>query len=197
MTPKSGAKAKVIEVLTVFALLSSSCFGASPGGGRALTPEGMQVETALASREFSLENGVHLRLSPGSAGKVFSDHVVLEQGSVRVGHFNAYTVDAGQLQIQATDPGAQAVVRMTNNLVEVASLGGGLSVTDGGAMLTRVVSGTRLSFQQSGASGQTGAAPPRKKLPSDTHIMTWTIVVTGVAALAIGLTAGAQHKSPF
>jgi hypothetical protein len=188
---------RINTVLTAIVFLSSSCFGVSPADGRATIPEGMQLETALASGEISLENGVNLRLSPGSAGKVFRDHVVVEQGSIRIGHFNGYTVEAGQLHIEAADSRAQAVVRMTNNVVEVASVGGGLSVTDGGAMLTRVVSGTRLSFQQSAAKGQSGAAPPRKKLPSDRRIMIWTIAVTGVAALTIGLTAAAQGKSPF
>ncbi len=192
---------RVQILLTAAALYAGSCFGASPAigtiGGNASITEGTQLETAAAPSDVSLENGVNVRLSPRSAGTVFSDHLVLEEGSLRVDNFNGYTVDAGQVQIQATDAGAQAVVRVTNKTVEVASVGGNLNVTDGGAMLTRVVSGTRMSFQQSAASAQSGAAPAHKRLPSDEHIMVWMIGITAVAALAIGLTAAAQGKSPF
>jgi hypothetical protein len=192
---------RIHTVLTAAIFCAGFCFGASPAigtaGGNAAITQGTQLEAVAAPSDLSLENGVNLRLSPRSAGTVFNDHIVLEEGSLRVGNFNGYTIDAGQLQIQATDPGAQAVVRMTNKIIEVASLGGRLNVTDGGAMLTRVVSGTRVSFQQSGASAQTGAAPAHKKLPSDERIMLWTIGITAAAALAIGLTAAAQGKNPF
>jgi hypothetical protein len=186
-------------LLTAAIFCLGSCFAASPAigtaGDNSAIMEGTQLETAAAPSDVRLENGVNLRLSPRSAGTVFSDHVVLEEGSLRVGHFNGYTVDAGQLQIQATDPGAQAVVRMTNKIVEVASVGGALNVADGGAMLTRVVSGTRVSFQA--GRGQQGTRSQHKMLPSDEKIMLWMILVTGAAALAIGLTAAAQGKSPF
>ncbi len=189
-------------LLTAAAFCAGSCFGAAPAigtmGGNAAIVEGTQLETATAPSDVSLQNGVNVRLSARSAGTVFSDHIVLDEGSLRVGNFNGYTVDAGQLQIQAIDAGAQAIVRMTKKTVEVASVGGSVNVSDGGAMLTRVVSGTRVSFQQSAASpAQTGAAPAHKRLPSDEHIMVWMIGITAAAALAIGLTAAAQGKSPF
>ncbi|MBV8867769.1 MAG: hypothetical protein JO210_20395, partial [Acidobacteriaceae bacterium] len=85
----------------------------------------------------------------------------------------------------------QAVVRLTKEAVEVASLGGGLKVSDGGAMLTRVVAGTKVSFRQSAS----GAGSPSKPLPSDEHVMLWLIAATAVAALVIGLTAASQGKS--
>jgi ferric-dicitrate binding protein FerR (iron transport regulator) len=190
---------RIRTLLTAAIFCAGFCFGASPAigtnGNNGVITEGAQLETAASPSDVNLENGVSVRLSPRSAGTVFSDHLVLEQGSLRVGHFNRYTVDAGQLQIQATDAGAEAVVRMTNKTVEVASVGGNLNVTNGGAMLTRIVSGTRVSFQQG------GPPPPgtsrHKMLPSDQHIMVWMIGITAVAALAIGLTAAAQGKSPF
>ena len=199
MIRESFCRVRIHIALTAAALCASSCFGASPAIGTTADNtailEGTQLETTAAARDVSLGNGVNVRLSPRSAGTVFSDHIVLEEGSLRVGHFNGYTVDAGELQIQATDPGAQAVVRVTSKVVEVASVGGNLNVTDGGAMLTRIVSGTRVSFRQGGPPPQ---GPSRHKmLPSDENIMLWMIAVTGAAALAIGLTAAAQGKSPF
>jgi hypothetical protein len=181
-------------------VLTFSCWAASPVIGTSETGpvmEGSAFQTVTSSSQVELENGVSVRFSPRSNGTVFSDHVVLEQGSVRVQNFNSYAVQAHQLAIQAADPAAQAVVRIAANKIEIASLGGSLNVSDGGAMLTRVASGTRLAFQDSGASAQSGAAPAKRRLPSDQHIMYWLIGITGAAALAIGITAAAQGKSPF
>ncbi len=170
------------------------CFAAGPN----VLPEGTQLETAAAASDVTLQNGVDLHFSARSGGTAFRDHLVLDDGAIRVSHFNGYPINARQLQIEAPDSSTQAVVRLTKGTVEVASLGGSLNVTDGGVMLTRVVAGTRMSFQQSAAStAQTGAAPARKRLPSDQHTMIWLIGITAVAALAIGLTAAAQGKSPF
>jgi hypothetical protein len=189
--------ARTNTVLMAVIFCAGYCLGASPDNASDTIAKGMHLEATAASREVNLENGVNLHLSPGSVGTAFSDRMVLEQGAVRVAHFNGYTIQAGQLQVQSTDLSAQAVVRMTNKTIEIASVGGGLNVTEGGAMLTRVVSGTRSSFQQSGASGSTGAAPGPKKLPSDHHVMIWMIGITAAAALTIGLTAASQGKSPF
>ncbi|MDQ2711856.1 MAG: hypothetical protein M3Y24_06410 [Acidobacteriota bacterium] len=180
--------------LTTLTAIVALAHGASPAIGIA---EGTQIHTALLPSQVRLQSGVEVSLSSRSAGTLYSDHVVLDEGSVRVGNFAGFTVDARQLQIQAEDPNAQAVVRLTNKTVEVASLGGNVNVTDGGAMLTRVTAGTRISFQQNASAGQTASAPGRKRLPSDQHTMIWLIGITAVAALAIGLTAAAQGKSPF
>jgi hypothetical protein len=161
-----------------------SCFAAVPN----LVPEGTQLETTASASDVSLQNGVDLRLSARSASTIFHDHLVLDDGAVRVSHFNGYPVNVRELRIESLDSSTQAIVRLTKGTVEVASLGGGLNVTDGGVMLTRVVAGTRMSFQQN-------SAPAHKPLPSDQHTMLWVIGVTAVAALVIGLTAASQGKS--
>lgn len=174
-----------------------------PVSGSTTLAEGTSLETANAPSDVRLENGVSVRLATRSAGTVYGDHVVLEQGAVRVGNFGDYTVNARHLLIAADTPGAEAVIRMTGKTVEVASLGGAVRVSDGGAMLTRVTAGTKVSFQDSGAAAgqpqavaQTGAAPG-SKVPSDKHTLMWIIGITAAAALALGLTAAAQGKSPF
>lgn len=161
-----------------------SCVAAAPN----VVPEGTQLETAASASEVSLQNGVDLRFSARSSSTIFHDHLVLDDGAVRVSHFNGYPINARELQIEAPDSSTQAIVRLTRETVEVASLGGSLNVTDGGAMLTRVVAGTRISFQQN-------SAPVHKPLPSDQRTMLWVIAVTAVTALVIGLTAASQGKS--
>ena len=149
------------------------------------------VQTENSARDVVLPNGVSLRLEARSVGSIYADHAVLEQGAARVSHFGGYLVQAGDLLIESEAPAAQAIVRFENNTIEVASLGGPVKVTDGGVMLTRVAAGSKVAFQN------TGAAPGGKKGPSETKVFVWVIVAISAAALAIGLTAAAQGKSPF
>jgi hypothetical protein len=169
--------------------------------------DGSHLATTSVPTEVRLASGADVRLATRSAGSFFSDHVSLDQGALRVGSFNGLTVDAAQLEITSDEAGSQAVVRMNQKSIEVASIGGAVNVMDGG-ILTRVAAGTKMSFQQSGASptGQanpatTGAtpapAPGQKKMPGDVKTIVWVIGITAVAALAVGLTAAAQGKSPF
>lgn len=187
---------KIQAFLTALAALPAMAVLGSGMVSTVSFPEGTSLHTDLIPSELSLSSGVTLRLSAHSSGTLYDDHVVLDHGSIRVGNFSGFTVDTGQLQVDSGEPNAQAVVRLGKERVEVASLGGIVNVTDS-AMLTRVASGTRLSFQQNTGVAQTGASPAHKRLPSDQHTMVIIIIVTAAAALAIGLTAAAQGKSPF
>ncbi len=164
--------------------------------------EGSHLETSTAPSEIRLQNGADVELSSRSAGAVYNDHVVLERGAVRVGSFENYPVTARQLQVIADNPGSQAVVRLKGNTIEVASLGGSVRVTDGGAMLTHVAAGTRMSFKQNDATqaqtgAQSGAGYGRPKVASDQHVLLWFIGITAGTAIALGITAGVQGKNPF
>lgn len=146
-------------------------------------------QTASGAHDVVLANGVAVRMEARSAGAIYNDHAVLEEGAARLSHFVGYKVQAGVWMIEPETPNTQAVIRLDKNVVEVASLGGAVRVSDGGALLTRVTAGSRMAFQKTGAS----AAP--KKGPSDTKVFVWVIVAISAAALAIGLTAAAQGKS--
>lgn len=171
--------------------------------GNANVFDGTELQTTIAPSDVRLRNGVDVRLATRSAGTVFDDHVVLRQGAVRVTNFGSYAVKASQLQIEADSPETQAVVRMTGKKIEVASLGGTLRVTDGGAMLTRVAAGTKMFFQsnpaQTGAApAQTGAAPAPEKGPqSDKKTYLWAAGICAVGGAIAGGIAAAQGKSPF
>jgi hypothetical protein len=113
------------------------------------------------------------------------------------------------LEIQADGVNAAAVVKVTPKMIEVASLGGDVKVSDGGAMMTRVVSGTRMSFQNTSNTGannaqtgaapaQTGAAPAPERGPmTDRKAILWSAGVCAVGAIVVGSIAAAQGKSPF
>jgi hypothetical protein len=174
----------------------------SPVSGSISLSDGAILQTTTAPSDVRLQSGAQVRLATRSEGTFFADHISLDKGAVRVGSFSGLTVNASQLQIVSDDPNAQAVVRMNRKTVEIASIGGAVNVMDSGLM-TRVAAGTKMSFQ-SGASpapsaqpSNTGANPSPSKLPSDQKTFLWVIGITAVAALAIGLTAAAQGKSPF
>lgn len=179
--------------------------------------DGTALRTTIAPGDVHLGNGVAVRLATRSAGTVFGDHMVLREGAVRVTNFDQYPIEVHDLEVQADDAGATAIVRVTPKTIEVASIGGSVNVTDGGAMLTRVAAGTKMSFQNqnSGANnsqtqpgqtqpGQTGAAPaqtgapPAEKGPiSDKKAILWAAGICAVGAIVVGSIAAAQGKSPF
>lgn len=214
--------------LAVLAVLSAApAFSASPSIGVATAVgsysvdsssvtgntdvfNGTQLRTTIAPSDVHLANGADVRLATRSQGTLFSDHLELSDGALRVSKFDSYPVHARQLQIQADTPGAEAIIRMKGRTVEIASLGGTVRVTDGGAMLTRVSAGTKIAFQnttappaQSGAApGQapaaTGAAPAPEQGPlSNKKAILWTAGVCAVGGLVVGLIAAEQGKTPF
>jgi ferric-dicitrate binding protein FerR (iron transport regulator) len=166
-------------IVLVLAAIVPCCFADAP-------VQTAPVQTEGLAREVVLPNGVSLRLEARSMGTIYA-----EQGAARVSHFGGYQVQAGNLLIESETPASQVVIRFEKDTVEVASLGGPVRVTDGGVMLTRVAAGSKVAFQA------TGAAPGAKKGPSETKVFVWVIVAISAAALAIGLTAAAQGKSPF
>ncbi len=210
---------KFLAITFVSTLLTASVFAATPTIGVATAvgtysvnslavtgntdlAEGTVLRTTGTPSDVRLESGVAVRLATRSEGTIYSDHAVLGQGAMRVGNFSGFSVNARDLKIDSDTPGSAAVIRLTRKTVEVASIGGDVRVMDSG-LLTRVAAGTKMSFQQTGASpdqnaqpAQTGAAPVPHG-PSDTKTFVWVIGLTAAAALAIGLTAAAQGKSPF
>ncbi len=181
-------------------LFSIECFAAAPSIGTVTSAgqdettlsDGSGLKTENLASDVRLDNGVALHLGPRTTSTVFADHAVIEAGAARLSHFGGYAVNAGGLHIEAETPETEAVVRVQpNQTIEIASLGGPVTVSAGGALLTRVAAGTRASFQNTGASpAQTGAAPGHRARKHLSATQVWVIAIVGVAAaaLAIGLT---------
>lgn len=187
--------------------------------GNADVFDGTQLRTTISPSDVHLASGAAVRLATRSEGTLFSDHLELRDGAVRMSNFDGYPVQARALEIMSDTPGAEAIVRLKGRTVEIASLGGTVKVTDGGAMLTRIVTGTKMSFQNTGASpaqvqegtgssassgaapGQqpatTGANPAPQGPMSDKKAILWAVGVCAVGGLVVGLIAAAQGKSPF
>jgi len=176
---------------------------------------GTDLRTTITPSDVHLENGVDARLATRSSGTVYGDRLVLHNGAVRMNHFEDYSVQAGGLTIQADSFDTQAIIRTTPKTIEIASIGGTLRVTDSGTMMTRVLAGTKVAFQNTGAtSGQnsqtttganpgqpaqttTGAAAPQKGPLSDKKAILWAAGICAVGAAVVGGIAWSQGKSPF
>ena len=70
--------------------------------------------------QVRLKDGAQVRFDTDSRGKLFSDHVDLQQGSARIWDYSA---NASGLNIQA-EGDSSATVTMKGNVVEVAALTG-------------------------------------------------------------------------
>jgi hypothetical protein len=168
---------------------------------------GTELHTTVTPSDVHLENGVEIRLATRSTGTLFQDRMILNNGALKLNHFDGYPVQAGGLTIQADSFDAEAIIRTTPKTIEIASIGGTVSVRDAGAMMTRVAAGTKMAFQNSGATAggqnqtpaQTGAAPaPAEKGPmSDKKAILWAAGICAVGAIVVGSIAASQGKSPF
>ncbi len=190
------------------ALSTYSVNGASVTGSSDIA-DGSSLRTTTAPSDIRLAGGTQLLLATRSAGTVYTDHVSLNEGALRVSNFAEYPVATRSLEISADTPQAEAIIRMSGNRVEVASLGGTVRVTDGGAMLTRVAAGTRMAFDdqattppqdQTQGKTQTGAAKPKNRggmSDADRNALLWSIVAIAGTAAVLGIIAGVEGKSPF
>lgn len=190
------------------AISSYSVNGASVTGSSDIA-DGAALRTTTTPSNIRLAGGTDLMLATRSAGTVYGDHVALNEGALRVSNFAQYPVATRSLEISAETPQGEAIIRMKGDRVEVASLGGTVKVTDGGAMLTRVAAGTRMTFDDQAAAApqdqtqgktQTGASTPKKgggMGDADRNALVWSIVAIAGTAAVLGIIAGVEGKSPF
>lgn len=182
----------------------------APVGGPVDLANGARLHTTVSPTDIQLQNGVAVRLATRSTATLFEDRVVLDNGAVRINHFDRYAVQAGGLMIQADGFDTAAVVRSTPKTIEVASIGGTVRVSDAGTAMTVVAAGTKTAFQNTGGAAggqnpqtpsQTGAAPaqtqPQHGPFSDKKAILWAAGICAVAAIVVGSMAAAEGKSPF
>lgn len=188
------------------ALASYSVGNQTVSGPTEITP-GATLSTTISPSEVRLQNGADVVLATHSSGTLFDDRIALTNGALRVGHFDQYPVAVGDLQVQADSGTSQAIIRLNGPTVEIAALGGGIQVSDGGARMIRIASGTHMAFDtQTGAQtgtqtgAQTGASRGHGHPgldEGDRNALLWSIAVIGGSAIVIGSIAAAEGKNPF
>lgn len=188
----ANAPIGIVSAVASYSLNDSSRVGA------ASVADGSTVSTTTAPSDIRLDNGIQMRLATRSTGTVYHDHLALNEGAVRVGSFADYPVQFRNLQVQSDSPGSEAIVRVHDRSVEVASLGGSVRVSDGGAMMTRVAAGTKVTFRaQDSSAGRARTGATGADIGKDRNTLLWTVVGVSSAALVIGGIAAYQGKSPW
>jgi hypothetical protein len=153
--------------------------------GNANIFEGAEIRTANAASQIFLQNGSAVTFAVNSAGVLYRDHLVLQQGATKVENMPGYTIQAGAYRVQG-EPKSQAVVRFQAGEVQVASLSGSLNVMNArGALLTRIGAGTASSFNKDPQAGQSGAPVNTENRAKDTTLYLLLVASLGGLGLAV------------
>jgi len=92
--------------------------------GNATVFNGTTLQTQQNSSQVRMKDGAQVRFDLDSKGKLFSDHVDLQQGSARI---SDYSANANGLSVRATGD-SSASVTMKGKVVEIAALTGDVHV---------------------------------------------------------------------
>jgi hypothetical protein len=153
--------------------------------GNANIFEGAEIRTASAASQVFLQSGSAVTFALNSAGVLYRDHVVLEEGATKVDNMSAYTIHAAAYRVQG-DPGSHAVVRFKAGEVQIASLAGALRVSDThGALLTRIGAGTASSFNRQQQVGRTGAPVDTENRAKEATLYLALVASLGGLGLAV------------
>ncbi|MDQ2712618.1 MAG: hypothetical protein M3Y24_10380 [Acidobacteriota bacterium] len=154
--------------------------------GNANLFDGSEVKTSRASSQMFLQSGAALTLGIDSAGIIYRDHLLLQQGATKVDNMNGFSVHAANYRIEEGQVATQAVVRLDADVVEVAALAGSLNVFDEkGALLTHIGTGTASAFQTGGSGG--GQGSPTANNNNRTKYRTATALLLAVTLAGLGL----------
>ncbi|HUA82730.1 MAG TPA: hypothetical protein VMB85_02650 [Bryobacteraceae bacterium] len=148
-TGAAFAGAPVIGIATAsghFSVQSSDVWGNST------LFDGSTIETAKASSELALRNGVKVQLGAESKARVWEHRVLLERGVGQVAAPSVYEIDAAGLKIKAD--GARVRVGITDRIEVVSFAGSARVTTQAGLLLASIPAGRAMSFaMQAGSSG--------------------------------------------
>jgi hypothetical protein len=121
--------------------------------GNATVFSGTTLQTQRASSQVRLKDGAQVRFDSDSRGKIFNDHVDLQQGSAKI---SDYSANASGLTIRATGD-SSANVTLKGKVVEVAAITGDVRVFNAaGSNVANVLPGHALDLRLQEASA--GAA---------------------------------------
>src|ERR1700733_8784725 len=112
--------------------------------GNATVFSGTTLQTQRASSQVRLKDGAQVSFDSDSRGKIFSDHVDLQQGSAKISDFSA---NANGLKIQATGD-SSANVTLKGKVVEVAAITGDVRVFNAaGGNVANILPGHTLDLR--------------------------------------------------
>lgn len=108
--------------------------------GNSTVFEGSTIATEAAGSELHLSNGVRMRLGAETAGRIYSDRLVLERGAGQVENGNTFRIDAGTLRVLPASPASAVQVAVSpEGRVRIAAMRGRAHVSrQDGILVARV-----------------------------------------------------------
>lgn len=114
--------------------------------GNATVFEGATIENGTTDSRVHFDSGAQLRLSSGSQSEIFSGHVDVRRGTVRIEDYAAY---AGDLVVHAPRGSVALVVLNDERAVQVSSLNGDVRVSNrAGNDIASIPAGRALEFRR-------------------------------------------------
>ncbi len=110
--------------------------------------EGSLVETAQASSDMALANGVKVQLGAKSRARVFEKRLALENGTGQVNGSAGYEVDAAGLKIT----GDRVRVSVSDRVEVVAFAGSARVMSRSGTLLAAIPAGRAMAFAMQASS---------------------------------------------
>jgi hypothetical protein len=119
--------------------------------------EGATVESAQTDAALEFSSGTRFTFGSDSRGRVFGDHVVLEQGQGRLEKTSGFRVQARGLTIQPETGNSTGRVVLAGNVkVQVAAVTGSFRVLNSqGTLVARLPQGVTLAFEPQATNGPT------------------------------------------
>jgi hypothetical protein len=152
-------RASFISLLTVFGLVASN----TPIGiatvvgsiridnadvrGNATVLDGASLETNINPSQIALRNGARLELAADSAGKVYTDRLLLDNGFAQLHASSKYSVLANSLQVVPKKTSTLRIGHLSGNTIQVSVLSGEAQVLNrDGSLLASVFPSRALEF---------------------------------------------------
>ena len=163
--------------------------------GNANLFEGSELKTGKASSQVFLLNGAAFTLGIESAGTIYRDRLLLQQGATKVDGMNGFSIQAGAYRIEPGVPASQAVVRLDGDAVEVAALSGSLNVFDQkGSLLTHIGAGTASAFQTGPSRGGDYTPTANNNNPLRRKMAEYLLLASVLAGLGLSVAAIMQSS---
>jgi hypothetical protein len=161
----------------------------TPGNANLLNST--RVQTLTGPTTLFLHDNCEFLEGPHSSVLVAPSAVTIESGAVRAAHFGNCKIGYGGLWVTGVAPGADGMVAITSDAMEIAAVSGELQVVNGvGEVIGTVAPGTVSSFGlTTSASGATvgGGTPTGTR----TKVVLGTAAAAALAGLGLAISAAA------
>jgi hypothetical protein len=168
----------------------------TPGNANLLNST--RVQTLAAPTTLFLHDNCEFLEGPRSSLLISPGAVTLESGAVRATHFGTCKIGYGGLWIAMSGAGAGAdgVVAITNDAMEVASVTGELQIVNGvGELVGIVAPGTVSSFALAPSGSGATAGGPSTAATTRTKVLVGTTAAAAVAGLGVAI-SGVASSTP-